>query len=312
MEASRIYGPVPSRRLGISLGVSPIPAKACNYSCIYCQLGRTDQMVNTPEAYFDVDEMMKEFEDKVATGCQFDAVTIVGEGEPTLYSQLGELILALKARTDRPVAVITNGALMSDPVIREALMHADIILPSFDAGDAEMYRRINRPMGGIRYEDVVEGLKQFSEEYQGQLWVETMLVRGMNDTDEHLQKLKMHLQEIHYDRLYINVPVRPPAESSVQEPLKERLERAVSFLGGISIEQLVSEGFYSEEKDDLKAVLDIICRHPMNQHEIQHFLAKRKCEDTEVVFAALRAVPQVETVEYKGYFTYRMKGRIKE
>jgi len=307
MKDQRVYGPVPSRRLGLSLGVSPIPSKACNYSCIYCQLGRTDRMTNTPEAFFGVAEIIQEFEEKLATGCQFDAVTIVGEGEPTLYSRLGDLILALQARTDRPVAVITNGALLSDAGVREALMHADFVLPSFDAGDEETFRIINRPMGSIHYQDVVEGLRRFSEEYQGELWVETMLVRDVNDTNEQLQKLKLQLQEIHYDRLYINVPVRPPAEQGVREPLKERLEVAVAFLGGISIDALVSEGFYSEELDPVKAICNIINRHPMNQHEIHVFLESRSCENEAEVFAVLEANPNIEAVDYKGYITYRMR-----
>lgn len=306
MKDQRIYGPVPSRRLGLSLGVSPIPAKVCNYSCIYCQLGRTDRMTNRPEAFFDVAEIIQEFEAKLETGCQFDVVTIVGEGEPTLYSRLGELILGLKKRTDRPIAVITNGALLMNREVREALLRADLVLPSFDAGEEEAFRRINRPMHGIQYEDVVEGLRQFSEEYQGELWVETMLVRGVNDTDEQLEKLKMQLQEIHYDRLYINVPLRPPAEVSVQAPLKERLEMAVAFLGGTSIDELVSEGFYSEEADPVEAVKTIILRHPMNQHEIRHFLESRSCENQEEVFKALKQDSRIEVVAYRGYLTYRM------
>jgi len=307
MKDQRVFGPVPSRRLGLSLGVSPIPAKACNYSCIYCQLGRTDRMMNTPEVFFDVDEIVKEFEEKLATDCDFDAVTIVGEGEPTLYSRLGDLILAIKERTDRPVAVITNGALLSDEAVRNALMHADIVLPSFDAGDEETFEKINRPMKSIQYQEVVEGLRQFADEYQGELWIETMLVRGVNDTDEELEKLKLQLQEIHYDRLYINVPVRPPAEKEVMEPLKERLEIAVAFLGGISIDALVSEGFYSEDPDPVKAICNIINRHPMNQHEITNFLESRSCEDVEAVFAALEVDPKIEAVEYKGLITYRIR-----
>lgn len=307
MKDQRIFGPVPSRRLGLSLGVSPIPAKACTYSCIYCQLGKTDRMTNKSEAFFDVRDIIQEFEDKLATGCKFDAVTIVGEGEPTLYSQLGDLILALKERTDRPIAVITNGALLSNEAVRAALMHADFVLPSFDAGDEETFRIINRPMKGIDYKDVVEGLCQFADEYQGQLWIETMLVRGVNDTDEQLQKLKLKLQDIHYDRLYINVPVRPPTEEGVREPLKDRLETAVAFLGGISIDALVSEGFYSEEADHVNAICNIIKRHPMNQHEIHVFLESRECENEAEVLAELEANPQIEAVAYKGYYTYRLK-----
>lgn len=307
VNEKRIYGPVPSRRLGLSLGVSPIPNKVCNYSCVYCQLGRTNRMTNQREDFFKLEEILAEFQAKIETGCQFDVVTIVGEGEPTLYAQLEELILGLKQITDRPIAVITNGALLYDGDVRKALNQADIVLPSYDAGDEETFVAINRPIGSIRYGDVVEGLRRFSHEYQGQLWVEIMLVRGLNDSDEQLAKLKEGLKEIRHDRVYVNAPIRPPAEASVQEPLPDRIKEAVAVLGGISIDQLVSEGFYSEEFDHLKAVLNIIQRHPMNQHEIAHFLQTRDCENPTLIFDELAKDPHVEGVFYKGYTTYRIR-----
>jgi wyosine [tRNA(Phe)-imidazoG37] synthetase (radical SAM superfamily) len=202
--------------------------------------------------------------------------------------------------------VITNGALLYDARLRDALMQTDIVLPSFDAGDQEVFAKINRPVKTIRYQDVVEGLRTFSKVFQGQLWLETMLVGGLNDTDDQLEKIKAQLKTIDYDRLYINVPVRPPAEDHVDVPLPERMKAAVELLGGISIDQLVSEGFYSEEEDPVKAILNIIQRHPMNQYEIRHFLESRGCETIEEVFEDLKADPKIEAVDYKGYCTYRI------
>ncbi len=160
-EMKYIYGPVPSRRLGISLGISPIPKKTCNYSCIYCQLGRTDHMTNMRQMFFSVEEIMDEFDEFLKESIKFDVVTIVGEGEPTLYLGLGELISEIQKRTDKPVAVITNGALFYDPNLRSELYNADIVLPTLDAYDDESFRKINRPHSTIDFEKVSYGLKTF-------------------------------------------------------------------------------------------------------------------------------------------------------
>lgn len=160
-EMKFVYGPVPSRRLGISLGISPIPKKTCNYSCIYCQLGRTDNMTNTRQMFFSVKEIIEEFDIYLKRNTEFDVVTIVGEGEPTLYLGLGKLICEVKKRTEKPVVVITNGALLYDKVLREELYNADIVLPTLDAYDDASLKSINRPHGAIRFEQIKSGLKPF-------------------------------------------------------------------------------------------------------------------------------------------------------
>ena len=196
-----IYGPIPSRRLGISLGISPIPKRTCNYACVYCQLGHTDHMTNTRKSFFDVDAILNEFNDIKKTNIHFDVVSIVGEGEPTLYKDLKALILGLKERTNKPVTVITNGALLYDKEVSDALMEADIVLPSMDACDEEMFKRINRPYGRLKYADIEQGLINFSHAYKGQLWLEIMLVKGINDDETSLNKFKDKIKMIKYDKL---------------------------------------------------------------------------------------------------------------
>ena len=306
-EMKYVFGPVPSRRLGNSLGISPIPKKACNYSCIYCQLGRTDKMTNQRQEYFKLEDILAEFELCLKDQDKFDIVTVVGEGEPTLYSRLGELIAALKARTTKPVAVITNSALMYDPQVRSDLMKADIVLPSLDSYDAETFRKVDRPYGSLDFEAIYQGLVQFSQEYTGQLWMEIMLVRDINDSDFALEQFKKLLSASRYDRVYINTPVRPPAESFVQVCTPETIEKAVALLGGISIDMLSSGSFFSEIPDDYEAILSIIGRHPMNQFEVTSFLSSRGNCDTQSIFARLAADPKVERVEYKGFYTYRLR-----
>lgn len=302
-----IYGPVPSRRMGLSVGISPIIKGYCNYSCIYCQLGRTSHMTNKREKFFDYQDIIKEFKEYLNDDIKFDVVTIVGEGEPSLYADLGILINELKLLTDKPIAVITNGALLTDSNFREELKNADIVLPSLDASDEKMFKKINRPHGSIRYEDVIKGLEIFSKEYNGQLWIETMILNDINDNKEFYLKFKEILNKIKYHKLYINSPVRPPAESSVKQTSSKAIEEAISILGGISIDKLISEGFYSGVEDDYEAVLSIIKRHPMNQFEIEAFIERRGNSDIENFFERLDNDRNVEVINYKNYYTYRLR-----
>ncbi len=307
MDMKYIYGPVPSRRLGLSLGISPIPKKTCNYSCIYCQLGRTDHMINTREMFFPIEEIMAECDYMLKQSFTFDAVTIVGEGEPTLYSGLGELISEVQRRHDKPVAVITNGALLYDPYLQSEVGQADIVLPSMDAYDELSFKRINRPHRSLKYSDVLRGLVSFSKMYQGQLWIEIMLIKDTNDDDESLKKYAAMLENIEYEKLYLNTPVRPPAMLGVKPVDAERMNRAVEILGGISIDLLQSQGFYSAISDDYRAVINIIKRHPMNRMEIEGFLTARSCSNIDEILTRLERDEKVTAINYKGYVTYRLR-----
>lgn len=302
-----VYGPVPSRRLGQSLGISPIPQKTCNYSCVFCQLGRTNNLTNQRQSFFDLQGIIEEFKGFQSEGIDYDVITIVGEGEPTLYSELGALIRKLKQMTDKPIAVITNGALLCDPDVRQELMAADIVLPSLDASDEESFKKINRPHGSLNFNEIIEGFRLFSHSYPGQIWIETMLVKGMNDSTESLARIKAILNTLRYDRLYINTPVRPPAEDYAKEPDHETLLMAVSLLGGIAIDLLAAGEFFSPDPDDYAAVEWIIRRHPMNQHEIREFLESRKSRATDEILERLEKDPEVQVIAYKGYVTYRLK-----
>ena len=302
-----VFGPVPSRRLGRSLGVSPIIKKACNYSCIYCQLGRTDKMTNTRKPFFKVEDILNEFKEYLQDDDIFDVISIVGEGEPTLYSELGELIRGLKSLTDKPVAVITNSALMGDESVRKDLMEADIVLPSLDSYDEESWHKIDRPHGKLIYQEVLNGLVKFTKEFKGQIFMELMLMDGINDSNECLDKFKELFSKLDYDKLYINTPVRPPAEDYAIVSSKERINYACELLGGISIDALASGGFFSEIEDDYEAILSIIARHPMNQYEISGFLDSRTVQNKEDLFERLNNDNKVNPTEYKGYITYRLK-----
>jgi wyosine [tRNA(Phe)-imidazoG37] synthetase (radical SAM superfamily) len=302
-----IYGPVPSRRLGISLGVSPIPKKTCNYSCVYCQLGRTDHMTNQRQDFFELSDMIEEFEGFLKKNIDFDVVTIVGEGEPTLYLSLGKLIKEIKKRTDKPVAIITNGGLLYDDDVKKDLYEADICMPTLDAYDQASFKKINRPIGNMHYDDVYRGLVEFSRNYKNQLWLEMMFVKGMNDDNTSISKLKEKLKDINYQRLYINTVVRPPAEEDVDKVSHKDLNSIAKSLGGLSIDVLMSDGFYSEIKDDFEAIKSIIKRHPMNHFEIKGFLEKRGHKDKSLVFKQLEDSSEIDILNNNGYKTYRLK-----
>ena len=306
-EYRYIYGPVPSRRLGISLGISPIPKKTCNYSCIYCQLGRTDHLTNLRQLFYPVVEIIDELKDFLKTTIPFDVITIVGEGEPTLYLGIGELIHQIRKITPKPLAVITNGALLYDPTLQEELASADIILPTLDAWDEASFKKINRPHGALNYSRVINGIQSFSKEYQGQIWIEIMLMEGINDDEQALIQYKAMLKKLKFDKLYINTPIRPPAEANVKPVEHKRINQIAGYLGGISIDLLESEGFHSEIKDDYEAILSIIKRHPMNQFEIEGFLKARGLYNGDEILNRLKKDKALEVIHYKGYNSYRLK-----
>jgi wyosine [tRNA(Phe)-imidazoG37] synthetase (radical SAM superfamily) len=264
-------------------------------------------MTNTRQTFFPVSDILAEFEQVLDKEVAFDVVTLVGEGEPTLYTGLGQLIEGIKARTDQPVAVITNGALLYDPQVRAELSQADLVLPTLDAYDQDSFKQINRPHGSLRFPEVLEGLISFSREYKGQLWIEIMLMEDINDDAASLSKFAQVLAQIRYDRLYLNTPVRPPAEMEVKPISASKMKEAVNLLGGIAIDLLASEGFSSEIKDDYEAVLSIIKRHPMNQHEIESFLLARGNREAALLLKRLKEDARVEVISYKGYETFRLR-----
>ncbi len=273
---NHVFGPVPSRRLGQSLGIDTIPLKTCNWNCVYCQLGRSMPLTNERREYFPAVDILAEAEQvlKSHKDGEIDWVTFVGSGEPTLHSRLGELIRSVKTLTRLPVAVITNGSLLYLPEVREELSAADAVLPTLDTGTAELYRKINRPHPQITFERLVDGLIAFRKEYRGKLWVEVMLVRRLNDTTQALEDIAKILQRVKPDAVHINLPTRPPVETWVQPTDEEGLMRAISILGDIAEAVHPAEGGFdlSGYENVVDALISIISRHPMRQDELERAL----------------------------------------
>ncbi len=273
-----VFGPVPSRRLGQSLGIDTIPLKTCNWNCVYCQLGRSEPLINQRKSYFPPDDILAEVETALRqhSPADIDWITFVGSGEPTLHSDIGTLIRGVKNLSDKPVAVITNGSLLYLPEVRQAIAPADAVLPTLDAGTAALYRTINRPHPDLTFERLVDGLTAFRQVYRGKLWVEVMLVRGLNDTESALQNLATVLQHIHPDEVHLNLPTRPPVEDWVQPPDDAGLLRARAILGNIAkIVHPASGQFDLSGFDNLTdAIVSIITRHPMRDSELKKTLAR--------------------------------------
>jgi wyosine [tRNA(Phe)-imidazoG37] synthetase (radical SAM superfamily) len=286
-----VFGPVPSRRLGQSLGIDPIPQKTCNWNCVYCQLERSTPMINERREYNPVETILEEVILALEnhSPCEIDWVTFVGSGEPTLHSRLGEMIRKVKAETSLPVAVITNGALLYLPEVRADLIAADAVMPTLDAGSADLYRRINRPWPELTFERLVNGLLAFRQEYSGKLWVEVMLVRGMNDTEEALGELATVLERIQPDQVHLSLPVRPPAESWVQPANEDGVLRAQAILGNVAQVLSPAQGEFDLGgcEDVGEAVLSIITRHPMREDELVTTLQRWSDEDVRQILRNL-------------------------
>lgn len=231
-QTSFTYGPVPSRRLGMSLGVDIVPPKICTLDCVYCQLGRTTKSSITREDFVDIDAVLAEIKAKLETGLKADYITLGGSGEPTLNSRLGDLIDGIRKLTDIPVAVLTNGTLFHRQDVRSECAKADMVAPSLDAGDEATFEAVNRPNRDITIEKLVSGLEQFRKEYSGQIWLEVFLIAGVNTDAEQINLIKGLIERIRPDRVHLNTAVRPPAEPNVRAVPREVLDRIARQIGG--------------------------------------------------------------------------------
>ena len=268
-----VFGPVPSRRLGRSLGIDPVPLKTCTWSCVYCQLGRTTRLTVERKEYVSVGEILEEARRVVEEKGKesMDWVTILGSGEPTLNSGMGRLVRGLKEVSSKPLAVITNGSLLFLPEVRADLLEADAVLPSLDAGDAELHKKIHRHHRECTYERHIQGLQAFRKEYEGKLWVEVMLMEGINDSREALEKLAGVMARVGPDQVHLLVPDRPPSEEWVRPAPKERVDLAKEVLGGVArVLSLYDPANFdlSGGKSLVEAILDVIRRHPMKEEEV--------------------------------------------
>ena len=299
-----VYGPIPSRRLGQSLGVDPIPLKTCNWNCIYCQLGRTFPLINERGEWAPRAAIVAEVAQAVAAHPphSIDHVSFVGSGEPTLHEGLGWMVREVKRLTAIPVAVITNGALLGDAQVRAELLAADVVMPTLTAGTEDLFRRIHRPHPELTLESMVAGLEKFRQEYRGQLWIEVMLMRGVNDDDAALHALAAQVRRIQPDQVHLIAPERPAAEPWVESADAEGTMRATAILGNAAtVVHPAGSGFdLSGHATLLEAIYAILVRHPISEEQLAQALVAYPASEAAATLAALAESDQVRVLTRHG------------
>ena len=262
-----LFGPVPSRRLGMSLGVDLVPHKVCTLNCVYCECGRTTTLTCERKEYVPVDEVLKELEHFFKNGLSFDYITFSGAGEPTLNSRIGDVLRFIKAnRQDIPVAVLTNGTLLSDRDVRAELLDADLVLPSLDAASDLTLHKIDRPSQDLNVEKYIQGLVDFRKEFQGKIWLEVFILPGYNDTPVDLELLKKALGRIQPDRIQLNTLDRPGTVEGLRPASIAELREISAFLGFDNVEIIASvperKKIKSYREDIENIIIETISRRP--------------------------------------------------
>ncbi|MBN1868748.1 radical SAM protein [Candidatus Sumerlaeota bacterium] len=271
-----VFGPVASRRFGLSLGVDLVPLKTCTYDCIYCQLGPTRARTVERREWAPTDVVKREFRDWLAHDGKADVVSLAGSGEPTLHAAFGEILDAIRDRCPIPTVLLTNGSLLHLPEVRAAAARAHRVKVTFSAPDEETWRALHRPSPELRFDDFVEGIRRFREEYAGDLAFEVMAVEGVNSDPDRMARIAKLAQSIGPDRVQINVPVRPPCERTVRTPSAAVLERlAVLFdpraeiLGVEAVSPVVDAPQRTLGESE---ILGLISRHPASADEVARAL----------------------------------------
>ncbi|MEB3758732.1 MAG: radical SAM protein [Desulfurococcales archaeon] len=313
-----VFGPVPSRRLGRSLGVNNIPPKHCTYSCIYCQLGRTDHLTVSRRKFYDWDFIVREVVNKASKVglSNIDYVTFVPDGEPTLDAFLGKEIREIKKRLPVRVAVITNGSLLWMDDVRSDLQEADWVSVKVDAVTEDAYRRVDRPHPSLRLPAVLGGIEEFSRAYHGILVTETMLVAGVNDSVSELEETAKFIEELNPAKAYIAVPIRPPAEAWAVPPSEKVVLSAYQIFEehlGDRVELLIgAEGgdFVIDPDKPVESILGIISVHPIRKNVLIRLLEDKGLDPEEVVDRITRSGEAV-LVEFEGeeFLVRRLPGR---
>jgi len=266
-----LYGPVPSRRLGRSLGIDLVPHKICTYDCIYCQIGKTTDKTLVRKEYVPAGEILEEvrrfLKEEISA---IDHLSLSGSGEPTLNSRIGSIIEEIKAITSIPVAVITNGSLLYEEEVRQDLLQADIVLPSLDAVSREVFDKVNRPLSGFSIDKVIEGLVEFRKVYKGQIWLEILFCKGINDSEEELLKMEKAIERIQPDLIHLNTVVRPPSEKWVVPLDQKEMERIKTFFGEKAsiISEFDRHPSSILERDIKEEILKILRRRPLSLSDL--------------------------------------------
>lgn len=303
---THLFGPVPSRRLGRSLGIDVTPHKTCSFDCVFCQCGCTERLVNDREELVPFEDVCRELEDWLKTDGQADVITFAGSGEPTLYSRLGELIAFIKEKTDIPVIVLSNGSQLYRITVRDALRQADVVKVTLSAWDDESFRKIHRPAAGLTFEQLLAGQRELRKEFPGELWIEVFLMEGLNADPEQVKNIAAAAAEVRPDKIHLNTAVRPPAEKFVHPVAEEKLR---SLCGLFTPKAEMVASFKSKTKaaeplPETEKLLALIRRHPATAQQLaETFGADPK--QVETALSPLLAAGELQTEARDGEIYYK-------
>lgn len=294
-----VYGPVPSRRLGVSLGVDVVPKKVCTYDCIYCQIGRTTRQTTERKEYVPAASILRDCRQALREwGERVDYIAISGSGEPTLNLAVGEVIRGIKEMTPLPVAVITNSSLIPQAEVREALLPADVVMPSLDAATASVFHTVNRPHPSLEIGAIIQGLADFRGEYEGQIWLEILLCRGVNDERQEIEELHRAVRKIKPDKVQLNTVVRPSVESYASALPMDRMEQIRDALGKNAeiIAEFAGHRQSIAGKQVEEEVIRLIQRRPVTPDDLAGILGLHDLEITKIL----------DKLSKEGRITYRV------
>ncbi len=312
MTDNLIYGPVPSRRLGFSLGVDLVPFKICSYNCIYCQIGKTQQTTIERKPYIPAEQILSQLYSRLQEDIHPDFITLAGSGEPTLNSEISDIIKGIKSFTDVPVAVLTNGSLLMNEDVRTDICGADVVLPSLDACDENVFFKINRPHPDVSFEKMVDGLIAFRKVYAGEIWLEIFIAEGINADESMIRKFKQWIDRMSPDKIHLNTAVRPTAESYVYSVPEEKLAYLCALLGPKAEviapfkKKSKNESVPADIRDKILSMLD---RRPCTLEDISSGLGCRQNEIIKYVESMI-AENNIEALHIHGEIFYQKKGQI--
>ncbi len=272
-----LFGPVPSRRLGISLGIDLVPSKVCSMNCIYCEVGKTTRLTDQRLQYVPVDKVISELRDYLTPEPKLDYITFSGAGEPTLNSGIGDVIKFLKLEFPQyKLALLTNSTLLTILDIHQELLPLDVIIPSLDAVSENIFQKINRPVAGIKAQDIIEGLIKFNKQFTGELWLEIFIVPGINDADDEIRKFKHIITRIKPDKVQLNTLDRPGTEPWVNSVEDKDLLRIVKSFKPVFVEytykkkpRSLIDSFKQEISD---TILEILKRRLCTDQDLSQIL----------------------------------------
>ncbi len=306
-----LFGPVPSRRLGMSLGVDLVPKKVCSLDCVYCEVGKTTKLTVEKKEYILAEKIKEELKHYFSHNPDPDYITFSGSGEPTLNACIGEILQFIKQEKPHvSTALLTNGTLLYDPEVREAIMDADVVLPSLDAASEHVFRKINRPANDLKVEQCIQGLIDFRKDFKGKLWLEVFILPGYNDSVEELNALKQAILEINPDSVQINTLDRPGTVSDLRGATHMELQRVIDLWQLNRVEIICS----SQQRKDIQsfrsdvetAILGTISRRPCTLNDLTNILGLHVNEINKYL-DVLEADEKITTEEQARGVFYRIK-----